>query len=172
MADQYKVPCLTEGVDVFVYADAAPTECPNDSAHTIDGPGVALADSLAFRFKEENAVSTTTSETYQNKVTLAPATGLAAGVYLLSWTCEHRITPAGDLNSRVQTRFRVDGTTKGSTASVSEQWEVHSGWDRFFANDGDKPSLTLDYRRDPGLGGNDTVEIRKARLAIQYIGTN
>ena len=172
MTDKWKVPCTTEGVDVFTWADSAPTECPNDPSHTIDSGGVELATNLEFRFKEENAVQTTTQETYQNAATLTPNVGLAAGVYRLSWTCEHRITPAGDLNSRVQTRFQVDGTSRGNTASVSTQWEVHSGWDRFFASEGDKPVLTLDYRRDPGVGGNDTVEIRKVRLGIEYIGSN
>lgn len=172
MADKWKIPCLTEGVDVFTYADAKPTECPNDAAHSIDSAGVELAASLGFRFKEENGAQTTTLETYQNAATLTPNLGLIAGVYRVSWTCEHRITPSGDLNSRVQTRFRIDGTTKSNTASVSEQWECHSGWDRLFASEGDKPVVTLDYRRDPGVGGNDTVEIRKVRLGLEYIGTN
>lgn len=125
-----------------------------------------------FRFEEENAAQTTTLETYQNAATLTPSDGLKKGVYRMSWTCEHRITASGPLNSRVQTRFQIDGTSKGNTASVSEQWEVHSGWDRYFANEGEKPSLTLDYRRDPAVGGNDTVEIRKVRLGIEYMGTN
>lgn len=132
----------------------------------------AAATALDFRFSEENGAQTTTLETYQNADTLTPVVGLKKGVYRLSWTCEHRITPSGALNSRVQTRFRVDGNTKSNTASVSEQWECHSGWDRYFANEGEKPSLTLDYRRDPAVGGDDTVEIRKVRLGIEYMGTN
>jgi len=132
----------------------------------------AAETALTFRFVEENGAQTTTLETYQNAATLTPTTGLKKGVYRFSWTCEHRITPTDALNSRVQTRFRVDGSTKSNTASVSEQWECHSGWDRYFADEGEKPSLTLDYRRDPGVGGNDTVEIRKVRLGIEYMGTN
>lgn len=137
------------------------------AAHT------GAATSLDFRFSEENSAQTTTLETYQNADTLTPTTGLKKGVYRMSWTCELKVTPSGALNSRVQTRFRIDGTTKSNSASVSDgQWECHSGWDRYFANEGEKPSLTLDYRRDPAIGGDDTVEIRKVRLGIEYMGVN
>lgn len=133
------------------------------SAHT----GVDV--SLSFRFKEENGAQTTTLETFQNAITLTPTTGLAQGPYKLSWTCELRVTPTGPKDSRVHVRFRVDTNTKSNTAEESEQWVCHSGWDRYFAKENEKPALTLDYRRDPALGGNDTVEIRKVRLGIERL---
>lgn len=132
----------------------------------------AAETSLDFRFAEENGGISTTLQTYQNALTLTPSTGLKKGVYLMSWTCELKVTASGALNSRVQTRFRVAGTTKNNTVTTSEEWQCHSGWDRYFANEGEKPSVTLDYRLDPGVGGNDTVEVRKRRIGIQYIGTN
>lgn len=152
-------------------------------ASTLSGPEVTALDavvaahdaestSLQYRFKEENAAQTTTLETYQNAATLTPAKGLKNGVYRMAWTCEHRITASGALNGRIQTRFRIDSNTKSNTASVSEQWECHSGWDRYFADEGEKPVLTLDYRRDPAVGGDDTVEIRKVRLSMEYLGSN
>lgn len=125
--------------------------------------------SLKFRFLEENGAQTTTLETFQNAATLTPTTGLGKGPYRFSWTCELRVTPSGAKNSRAHVRFRVDSTTKSNTAEDSEQWVCHSGWDRYFANEGEKPSLTLDYRRDPALGGDDTVEIRKVRLGIERL---
>lgn len=36
----WKVPCLTEGVDIITWSDTEPTVCPNDSAHSIDSDGV------------------------------------------------------------------------------------------------------------------------------------
>lgn len=42
MPNRYKVPCITEGTDVFAHADSKPTVCPNDSEHTIDADGIVL----------------------------------------------------------------------------------------------------------------------------------
>lgn len=150
----------------FVSALSAPEITALDAvvaAHT----GVAV--SLAFRFKEVNGAQTTTLETFQNAATLTPLVGLAKGPYKLSWTCELRVTVSGSLDSRVAVRFQVDGSSKSNTASNSTLWQCHSGWDRYFANANEKPALTLDYRRDPGLGGDDTVEIRKVRLGIERL---
>jgi hypothetical protein len=161
-----------EGDVLNIYFTAALSGAEITALDTLVGAHTAAATSRAFRFLEVNGAQTTTSEVYQNAATLTPTTGLRKGAYRFSWTCEHRITPSASLDSRVQTRFQVDGNTKSNTASVSEQWECHSGWDRYFADEGEKPSLTLDYRRDPGVGGNDTVEIRKVRLGLEYMGTN
>lgn len=42
MNKKYKVPCITEGVDVIVWAAEKPTTCPNDDKHEIDKGGVKL----------------------------------------------------------------------------------------------------------------------------------
>ena len=170
MADKYKVPCITEGVDVFTWADSTPTVCPNDSSHTINSGGVELATSLNFRFKEQNTALTTTQQTYQDALTLTPTLGLAGGIYVLSWTCELRVTPSGPLDSRAQARFTVDGNVKSLTGMASQYWDCHSGWDRFAASEGDKPVLKVQYRRDATVGGNDTIEIRKIRIGLEYKG--
>lgn len=170
MADRYKVPCTTEGVDVYTWADSTPTVCPNDSSHTINSGGVELATSLNFRFKEQNTALTTTAQTYQTALALTPTLGLAEGIYIMSWTCELVVTPSGALNSRAQARFQIDGNTKSVTGMATQYWECHSGWDRYSAYEGEKPVVRLQYRRDATVGGDDTIEIRKIRIGIEYKG--
>lgn len=170
MADKWKVPCTTEGVDVFTWADSAPTACPHDSSHTINSGGVELATSLLFRFKEANTAQTTLLQAWQNALTLTPTLGLAEGIYIVSWTAEMRVTPVGPLNSRTQIRMEIDGNTKGNSGTVDQYWVCHSGWDRYAADEGDKPVITLDFRRDATVGGNDTAEVRKVRLGVTYYG--
>lgn len=159
----------TEGnqLDIyFVSALSAPEITALDAlvaAHSGD------ETSVDFRFLEVNGAQTTTLETFQNAATLTPSNGLAQGAYKLSWTCELRVTVSGSKDSRAHVRFQVDGNTKSNTAGDSEQWQCHSGWDRYFADENEKPTITLDYRRDPALGGDDTVEIRKVRLGIERL---
>jgi len=45
MADKkYRIYCVTEATQVFVWADSEPTECPNDAGHTIDSDSIAIVE--------------------------------------------------------------------------------------------------------------------------------
>lgn len=122
-----------------------------------------------FQFWEENTAETTTAETWQEKMSRTAA-ALAGGSFLLSWYCELKVTPTDALNSLAAMRFLVDSNVKGSAQTSAEGWVAFSGWDRYVADEGETPTLSLEIRRDPTVGGDDTIEIRKMKLGFQYVG--
>jgi hypothetical protein len=121
-----------------------------------------------FQFWEENAIQATTEETFQNAISKT-ADPMAQGAYRLTWYCEMQVVASAELNSRSNLRFQVDGTSKGNTTVDSDEWVACSGWDRYWATEGEQPVLTIDWRRDPGVGGDDTVQIRRLKLGLEQM---
>lgn len=123
-----------------------------------------------FQFWELNPADTTTSETWDEKMSRT-AEKMSAGTYRLTWYFELKITLTGPLNSNAQARFLVDGNVKGSAnlREDTEEWHAFSGWDRYIATSGEQPVLSLEIQRNPAEGGNDTIEIRKMKLGIEYM---
>ncbi len=83
--------------------------------------------------------------------------------------------PVSQLNSRAAGRFSFDdgggAQVKGNFIQDTEEWCGYSGWD--FINSlvvGDQPILAVEWRRDPTVGGNDNIEIRKIKMAIEQMG--
>lgn len=127
---------------------------------------IGAATTRDFQFFESNPEQTTTLETFQSAFTRTAAP-LEQGVYILTWYAEIRVVPVGPLNSTVNFRFQVDGTSKGNASTDSRLYVPVYGWDRFSGKDGQEPVLTIDYRRDPNIGGNDTVSIRRLKIGIE-----
>lgn len=123
----------------------------------------------SFQFWEENTAETTTAETFQEKMARTAA-AMSAGIYRLSWAFEMKVTPEGPLNSQGVGRFLVDGNVKNIVFHTLENYVTYSGWDRYVAVEGETPELSLEIRRDPTLGGNDTIAIRKMKLGIEFMG--
>lgn len=121
-----------------------------------------------FQFWESNPFQSTALEAFQNAMT-QQAQPMAAGPYVIDWYCEMRVVPVGPINSRGNLRFQIDGVSKGNSTVVTDEWIAMCGWDRFFAAEGATPTFTLDWRRDPALGGNDTIEIRKMKIGFQQV---
>lgn len=119
-----------------------------------------------FQFWEDNSAFATTAQTWQTAMSRT-ASALGNGVYILTWRFELRLDPTGPVNSKAAGRFAIDGNIKGNTVTVENDWVSFSGWDRFVAAEGETPVLELEVRRDPTVGGNDTVEIRKMKMGIQ-----
>ncbi len=128
-----------------------------------------------FQFWEKNAKETTVDETWDEKMSRTAAS-MRLGTYKLSWYFELKLNPTGPLNSLAMARFLVDANVKGSAETVQGStlagvgWVAFSGWDRFIAAEGITPVLSLEIQRDSNLGGNDTVEIRKMKLGIEFMG--
>jgi hypothetical protein len=142
------------------------TDPPSPGSVIWDHTGDPLIES--FQFWELNPADTTTLETWQ-EVMSRTAAALLDGSYRLSWYFELKLTPTGPINSKAMARFLVDGNVKGNVQTVEDGFVAFSGWDRFSGADGDKPVLSLEIQRDPTLGGNDTVEIRKMKLGIELM---
>lgn len=45
--NHYRFRCVTEGVDVYVWGEALPTLCPNDSAHTINADSITIVETVS-----------------------------------------------------------------------------------------------------------------------------
>lgn len=122
-----------------------------------------------FRYSENNPVQSTVLETYQNahSFTLPP---VGAGVYIISWQCEIRVVTTGPLNSAGDLRFRIAGGNNGVGHWLHEEWNTISGFDRVSFEEGEEPTIELQYRRDPTIGGNDTIEVRRVRLGVEGKG--
>jgi hypothetical protein len=119
-----------------------------------------------FRFFEKNQMQSTTEETFQsafNRTTVP----LKKGVYIISWYCEIRVNPAGPVNSKTQIRFSINGDARGNGTSADREWVPMSGWDKVDIREGDTPQLQIEFRRDPGTGGNDTAEVRRVKLGVE-----
>lgn len=136
---------------------------------TLVGAHVATATTRNYQFWESNTATTTTSETFVEKMARTSA-AMQAGPYRLSWSFELKVTPVGPLNSRAIARFLVDGNVKNIVCEGKDLYTAYSGWDRYVAVEGETPELSLEIRRDPTLGGNDTIEIRKMKLGIEFTG--
>ncbi len=154
-------------MDIFFASDLSGGEITTLDALVLDHDGYVTSPS--FQFWESNPAKTTTQETYQESFSRTAA-AMADGTYRLSWYFELRVTPNGGLNSNAQARFLVDGNVKGNANVETLQWHAFSGWDRYNATEGERPVLSLEYRRDPVEGGDDTIEIRKMKLGIELMG--
>ena len=134
----------------------------NTSGETVGTP--------AWQKWESNASQSTALETWQTAITRTGDPVIAA-VYKMSWYFELRVVPVGPLNSRGEGRFSIDGTVKGNVVEPGEEWCAFSGWD--YVNTlsaGDEPVLAVEWRRDHVLGGNDNIEIRKVKMALEQMG--
>jgi len=130
-----------------------------------------LAMSPAFRMWESNAAQQTALETYVNAISQTPATSLLGGAYRIMWYFELRVVVVGPLNSKAQARITFNSTVVGNAASEDVEWVGFSGWDRIAGlPDGALPTMEIDFRREPTVGGNDNVEIRRLKMSFEKMG--
>ena len=153
-------------LDIYFVAALGAGEITALDAVVAAHQGVATV--TGFQFWEANSAVTTTAQTWQQAMERTAA-AMSAGVYILTWRFELRLNPTGPVNSKAAGRFSIDGNIKGNTVTVEDDWVSFSGWDRFVAAEGETPVLELEIRRDPTVGGNDTVEIRKMKLGVEYM---
>jgi hypothetical protein len=130
-----------------------------------------LVGTLAWQKWESNAAQSTALETWQTAISRT-ANPVADGIYKFSWYFELRVVPAGPINSKAVARFSLDSVVKGNSVLVDEEWCGFSGWD-YVTNltAGDEPVLAVEWRRDPTTGGNDSIEIRKVKIALEQMGS-
>ncbi len=132
---------------------------------------------VAFQFWETNPAQPTSSEAWQNGLSKT-ALPVAVGIYRITWSFELRVVLNGALNSGAVARFRLNGSRKGDayyrpaarTGETETEWCGFPGWDRIVFAEGDTPLLEIDWRRDPVEGGNDSIEIRKLKMGIEFMG--
>jgi len=150
---------------IFTAAIPAGDEAPLDAV-------VAAHDGVKgtgkFKFAENNSVQSTTLQTYQTALafTTPPMT---EGQYLIHWQCEVRVVPSGPLNSAASLRFRAVGSNKGLGHWPHDDWTTIGGIDRQRLDEGEEALLEIQYRRDPNVGGNDTIEIRRVKLGLALL---
>lgn len=121
-----------------------------------------------FQFWEENVAVPTSSEAWQT-VIAETALPLAAGIYRITYNFELRVVPNVTQNSGAVARVRVNSSRKADAYYHGTEWCAFSGWDRIIYATGDTPLLEIDFRRDPVEGGNDSIEIRKMKLGIEWM---
>lgn len=132
------------------------------AAHT------GVAASVDFQFWESNPSQSTSLETPQPGLSrTAPA--MTGGIYEVKYNCELRIVPTGPVNSKARAQFSTDANIKGSHAVVETEWSTFSGWDRQVLSTGDAPVFLIEFWRDPTVGGNDSIEIRKMRIGLELV---
>jgi hypothetical protein len=118
----------------------------------------------------------TSSEEWTNAIqrTSEP---LLDGYYKVSWNAEVRVVKVGgQLTSKGSVRFSVDDETGpppptyvGISNTMVDDWVSFSGWDIHEFHLGATPILQIEFRRDPTIGGDDSIEIRRARMALEYV---
>ncbi len=118
---------------------------------------------------ESNPAEETLLETWVSKIQKT-ANPLIAGTYKFAWNLELRVVVVGSLDSLGAGRFLVDATVKSHTVNDSTEWAAHSGWDFNSYAKGDTPSLEIQFRRDPTVGGDDKIEIRRAKMSLERMG--
>lgn len=130
-----------------------------------------LVGTLAWQKWENNAAQSTSAETWQSAISRT-ASPVAEGIYKFSWYFELRIVATGPLNSKGAARFSLDAVVKGNFVHADEEWSGFSGWD-YVSNlvVGSTPVLAVEWRRDPTVGGNDSIEIRKVKIALERMGS-
>ncbi len=158
----YKV---VAGVAVLM---TAPEQAVVDAATAVNQ---ALAEAVFLQMFESNTTVTTGQETLQTAMsrTVAP---LEAGAYRVQWAFEARVDPAAALDSRGLFNMSVDGSGVALNYVTLEDWQFFSGWDRYVAVDGGEPVLLLQFRRDPGVGGDDDIAVRRMKMSIEKLGTD
>lgn len=119
-----------------------------------------------FQFFESNAAQLISVQAWQD-VFVATTQALQKGTYIVTWNAECRVVPVGGLNSACQGRVRFRDSNKGLFSWQHEAWQTHSGWDRQRFEAGEITDLIIQFRRDPDVGGNDDVEIRRMKLGIE-----
>ena len=151
-------------LDIFFATDLSAPEITALDADVLNHAGTKTF--RGFQFWEDSTLQSTTLEVYQ--VAMARTSrALGDGPYILTWSFEMRVNATGALNSAGEARFRLDNTTKASLWQPIDEWQVFSGWDRQHYNEGETALLEIEFRRNPGVGGNDTIEVRKMKLGIE-----
>jgi len=123
---------------------------------------------------ESNASQATSGdhEAWKNAI-VKTAPALAAGGYRVQWNFELRLVAAassGAPDSLAAARFNyAGGAPEGVYCHAHTKWCGFSGWDFVNnVNEGDTPELKIQFRRNPG--GNDTVQIRRVKMSIEWMG--
>jgi hypothetical protein len=132
----------------------------NTSGETVGTP--------AWQKWESNAIQSTIAEAWQNALQRT-SDPVAAGTYKFSWYCELRLVLTGPANSQGNVRFRVDGTARGFSHTLNDGWMACCGWDFAVLAAGAQPVLDIEFERDSTLGGNDSVEVRRLKMAVELM---
>lgn len=123
-----------------------------------------------FQMWESSAIQSTPLETWQGAFSRT-ALPLASGRYRVQWHWEMRLVATGPVNSKGAARFRIDASSKAIDHTVETDWQTVSGWDRELGIvAGATPTFEIEFRRDPTVGGNDTVEIRRMKMSFERMG--
>jgi len=117
---------------------------------------------------ESAAQQNTTLETWVSAIQQTAA-ALSEGTYRIAWYMEVRLTPVAQLNSRAAARFSFGGSVKSTGFSDVDEWVPISGWDFIQAAEGDTPVVEIEFRRDPAVGGNDTIDARKFKMSTELM---
>lgn len=117
-----------------------------------------------YRAYESNPAQTNATTEFSTAVTeTTPA--LREGAYIFTWQCQMElIEVGGSINSRGIVQFQVDGNTENTSSWNQDAPHTLSGSARVIAREGDTYVIRLRYRRDPDLGGDDTVQVSKLKM--------
>ena len=90
---------------------------------------------------------------------------LREGSYIFGWQCQMELIEVGGaINSRGIVQFQIDGNTENTSSWFQDAPHTLSGSTRVIVQEGDTFTITLRYRRDPDLGGDDTIQVSKLKM--------
>ena len=124
-----------------------------------------IEPTATFKFKEENIAQSNATALWQTALTYDPPE-LQEGQYIISWQCELRVVPVGALDSAASLRVQVAGVNKHLGHWPFEDWTTVSGYERQRFLAGERPNLMVEFRQDPQVGGDDTIEIRRVKIGL------
>lgn len=133
--------------------------CPPETQDPVN-TGSASVFGSEFDQDEDETTSSTTSPTYQTKLTLN-SSSLPSGTYRIGWYCEVMGTSS---SGRTQVSVATNGTTLANPQVEHEDkndWIPFTGF-RYQSLSG-SPSTTISWRRQ---GPNHMSSIRRARIEI------
>lgn len=119
-----------------------------------------------YQFENDEGVSSTSSTSYQNKLTLTTPT-LPIGTYKISWTVE-MTNNSGD--KPVEVRVQLDGSSENEIFYAPKFEDEYLGWSSFTSGDfvsATTHTVDLDFS-STSEGG--TARVRRARIEIFRVG--
>jgi len=164
--DGYRVDTSNDVLDIYFVTALSGSEVTALNAVVLAHQGVAT--SPVWQKWEDGGSQGTTSENWTTAMQRT-AMAVSGGTYRISWNYELRIVATGAVNSKAASRVKVDGSIKGFFFAADEEWIGYSGWDFKKFTAGETPQILIEFRRDPTVGGNDTIEIKRVKISIELM---
>lgn len=128
-----------------------------------------LLTTVTFQFVEDASEQQMSSQTFQTALALTTSP-MQEGTYIAFYQSEVRVVAVSALDSAAQVRYQFNGSGKALSVQLLDDWVVVAAWDKIVLQSGDTPTFTVQWRRHPTTGGDDTIAIRKTKIGLVNVG--